>query len=264
MGKKKASSSSSVSVNVPDFIKPAAEGYFGQLSNIINDPSVTGYTPFNDLQLQAQQGTIDAAEGLKDFNQGIAGNLGYLGDTSRLDVNSNPYLQGLISSLNDNVTRSFNEQILPNLRRGTVLNGGTGTTGSRQGIAEGIAARGTSEAIADQTAQILANQYNTQQQNILGANQLAAGAGSNLFLAPEAAIGAVGDIQAAKVVEEQLKELQRLQLIQGPFQLAAPFLGSNSTQTTPGQSLNPLQALIGGASIFTGLPGLGSIGGGIF
>lgn len=106
-----------------------------------------------------------------------------------LNAQSNPYLQSYM----DAAVRPLNEQhanvVMPGLAGGAVTAGGYG--GSRQGIAEGLAAQGLSRSTGDVTAKIGSEGYgqglqamlgglgaaNTQQgQNLqaqLGSNQLA-------------------------------------------------------------------------------------------
>lgn len=108
------------------------------------------------LRQQAQQYDINYAQ------QGAVNDIGKIGgayDTllNAPNVNNNPYLnqavQGAIRPMVDN----FSESVLPGIRSGAMQTGQYG--GSRQGIAEGIAAGKLSRNIGDVSSQMYGNAY---------------------------------------------------------------------------------------------------------
>lgn len=106
-----------------------------------------------------------------------------------LNASSNPYLQSYMEAATRPLEQQYAEKIMPGIAGSAITAGGYG--GSRQGIAEGLASRGLSQASGDTTAKIASEGYgqglnamlgglgaaNTQQgQNLqaqLGSNQLA-------------------------------------------------------------------------------------------
>ena len=100
----------------------------------------------------------DQAQNLR-LNYATSSMPGQIYDTQRAqsfalnspDVANNPYVQNMMQSNQFMANRNLSENILPRLGSGAVAAGQYG--GSRQGIAEGIAARGTQEALANANAQ---------------------------------------------------------------------------------------------------------------
>lgn len=110
------------------------------------------------LRQQAQQFDINYATGgaVNDVNKIGAG---YETMLNAPNVNNNPYLaqavQGAINPMIDN----FNESILPGIRTNAMQTGQYG--GSRQGVAEGIAAGKLSRNIGDISSQMYSGAYNS-------------------------------------------------------------------------------------------------------
>ena len=73
------------------------------------------------------------------------------------DAANNPYVQNMMQSNQFNLNRNLQENLLPSIRGGALNAGGVG--GSRQGIAEGIALRGTQDALANANAQTMMGAY---------------------------------------------------------------------------------------------------------
>ena len=121
------------------------------------------------LDPNAQQG-FALQDQLYGQGQQAQGNLLQAGN-----VNNNPVLGGQIDQLSTQLNRNFNEQINPTITGEAINAGGLG--GGRQGVAQGIAARGTQEAIAQGTSALQSNAYNQS----LQANQSAVGNLGQLF-----------------------------------------------------------------------------------
>lgn len=73
------------------------------------------------------------------------------------DVANNPYVTGMIDRQQTRLNRNLQENLLPAIGHNAIHAGQMG--GSRQGIAEGIAMRGTQEALADAMAQTQLDAY---------------------------------------------------------------------------------------------------------
>lgn len=73
----------------------------------------------------------------------------------------NPYLKGMYDAGMRGINQQYNEQVLPNIRSGAMGAGQYG--GSRQGIAEGIAARGLTATSSDFANQLYGNAYESAQ-----------------------------------------------------------------------------------------------------
>jgi len=86
------------------------------------------------------------------------------------DVANNPYVQNMMESNAFMANRNLAENVLPQLKLGAMASGQVGSSRHR-GIAEGLAARGTNEALANANAQTMMDAYGkglTAQQGSLG------------------------------------------------------------------------------------------------
>lgn len=135
-----------------------------QLYNQGLDPSINrGYGLLEDVaQGYNPQGYLNTGE---QALQGAGANLGMgygalntmLDPNQMLNPDANPYLGRYADAMARPITQNLTERILPAIRSDAISSGGYG--GSRQGIAEGIAARGAAEAIGDRTAQLYSGAY---------------------------------------------------------------------------------------------------------
>lgn len=88
------------------------------------------------------------------------------------DPQNNPYFQQAVQSAIRPVTQQFQEQVLPGIKQGAMGAGQMG--GSRQGIAEGIAARGYQDTVGDITANMGNAAYAQGLQALQASGQLGA------------------------------------------------------------------------------------------
>lgn len=181
----------------------------------------------------------------------------YKGMLTAPDVANNPYVQDWVQAANRRLGTDFQEQILPGIQKNAIAAGGLG--GSRQGVAEGIAAGKLAQAMGDQTA----NMYN--QAYGMGLDQQARA----MALAPQQmGIGmmpgqALYDIGAKYRAEEQLpidEAIQRHYYGQeAPWNDLSKYyrlIGGNNwggTTSQPNPQSSPLAGAIGGASLGGGL-----------
>lgn len=105
------------------------------------------------------------------------------------DAANNPYVQNMMQSNQFMANRNLSENLLPMIDSGAVAAGQMG--GSRQGIAQGLAMRGTQEALANANAQTMMDAYGKG----LGAQQGALGMAPSIMgmgMAPMDIMGQVG------------------------------------------------------------------------
>ncbi len=184
------------------------------------------------------------------------------------DVASNPYVQGMLEQQGSLLNRNLQENILPGIQTGAIGAGQLG--GSRQGVAEGIAARGTQEALASQAAQTQMDAYLAglgQQRFGLGQTGTMMGLGQM----PAQILSGVG---GARRAEDQLaldEEMRRFQFEQDePWmrmeRLVPTYnaLTGQYTTSTNEQQTTPSAFQVGSQLAGLGLAGygLGAFGGG--
>jgi hypothetical protein len=153
------------------------------------------------MGMEALPGFGAAGQQMLDAQRGMNGLIGQSWKnfntlSNAADVGNNPYVQDIMGQNADLLNRNFSEGLMPQIRESAIQNNSLG--GSRQGIAEGVAARGTQEAISDANERLLLGAYDRG----LGAQQQALGqTGSmlNNLLAPsQATLGAANmGLQAA-------------------------------------------------------------------
>jgi hypothetical protein len=147
--------------------------------------------PYLDFLRNASQNVYQQfGQGAGQFAQQAGGQLFQQGLGYAQQATSNPFLQNLqamsqpggnqqligqqIGQLGADLGRNFQEQLLPGIRRDAIGLGGFG--GTRQGVAEGIAAQGTQDAFARGATNIYGqNAQMAQQAGIAGGGLQAQG-----------------------------------------------------------------------------------------
>lgn len=251
--------------------------------------------PFNPNQVAGQNATLAGAynqqgdyETARAIQRGLVGGLERDPNTMSWDPAVNPHLGAAITAAQRPLYENLTEQILPQIRDTAVT---TGYGGSRQGIAEGLAAGRTQRAAGDTAAKIVQDLYSTNinaqgqryGQNInalLGAAgllpTLQAGA-----IQPGISVSNVGDVQAAQQ-QQQMDEAIRnfnwdvnrvgdLAQAQELMNLIQGFPGGSNITTANMPKASPFGSALGGAaagaslgSLFPGVgTGIGAIGGGL-
>lgn len=84
-----------------------------------------------------------------------------------INPQGNPYLEGMGQAGLDQISRNFNQNIMPGIRNEAM--GGMNLGSSRQGVAEGIAAGEATRAGTDFLTNLYGNQYQMDQNRALGA-----------------------------------------------------------------------------------------------
>lgn len=143
----------------------------GEAQNIYNQTAPqyaqSGYpgsqpVPFDYYSLAGQGSALQASD-MAARNAGqLAQGLNY-GLTTAMDVNNNPYLANTVNAAMGRIQNKYTDPngVLANIRGGAEAAGQYG--GSRQGVAEGIAAREYSQALGDTAAQMYSDAYNKGQ-----------------------------------------------------------------------------------------------------
>ncbi len=224
-----------------------AQGTLGR-SFVGDQPLVAG----TNQNIEAgQEAALAAAQQQQQIGAQQAGLIGRLAETGTAQ---DPLLQRRLADVASLQQRNLAENILPSIRTGSALAGQTGS--SRQGIAEGLAARGAIEATARAQTGLLSDAARQQ----LEATQAA------LRLSPQAQAAQLTGAQTIGQVGTQQRGIEQ-QLLQEPLlrqQAERDRLGSLSSivsqQTSPFGTQTTTTEEAGGGG-FGGA--LGAIGGGL-
>jgi hypothetical protein len=160
---------------------PFATSYGSNPPSIAPISGVAGFSPLEQFANQTRM--LGAQRGSRFADSAVGAHQFALGDV--LDIRSNPYLQAATNAAIDPLIKNYERRVLPNIRAGAQQAGQYG--GSRQGIAEGIAASDLNRQIGSISANMASQGYQTgldaftkalalapQTQNMFqyGANQL--------------------------------------------------------------------------------------------
>jgi len=154
------------------------------------------------------------------------------------DVANNPALMGAADAIQGRVNRNLQENILPGMTEQFMGYGGLG--GTRQGVAEGIAGRGTSDVLAEQLANMYGNawaqglgaetsRYNAglgAQAGAIGQLPMMADMGLSEYTQPAALLGQAGLLERSeeqRAIDEDMARFQFNQM--EPYQRAGLGLG---------------------------------------
>lgn len=227
-----------------------------------NKPVTAAIAP-ETQQAQASLTQAAGTQGIVANNTAAANNFNM---TDARDVNTNPYLQRAIQAAINPMVQNFNDAggVMSNIRTDTQQNQSGG--GSRQGIAEGIAASRLNQQIGD----VAATMANQGYQSGLDASTKAiavAPSVQGMLTAPAQTLDAVG--QQKQGYEQQAindaidkwnweqnlpaaKLSQYQNLVQGNYGGTSSGM---STGTTPASQRNPIMGALGGAAAGMSLAG---------
>lgn len=220
-------------------------------------PTGSSIAPFNPTQTSAQNMVLGRVGAMNNgADQGMnASNFALSGDI--LKPETNPGLKGTVDAATRPLFEGLTEQILPSIRGEANTLGNIGS--SRQGIAEGLAARGTANAAGDVASKVAFSGYQSgldAQMRALGLLPQTVGAQTQ----GAQAAGAVGDASQAmtqKLLDElkaQFLQKQTLPLDIGKELLsmvgAIPTAGATTTGSVPQPSL--FQQLLGAGATAAG------------
>jgi hypothetical protein len=138
----------------PKYYGPGMDAVPGLLNDAAGIYGNSGFAPgTNPLQLLGRQNALGYAEGALPGMIGSAQDSWLRGLNPGLD----PYVGAMIESGQNDLAQDFARYILPRISDQAQATGGYG--GSRQGVAQGIAAEGLMEAQGDLAANLLSNAY---------------------------------------------------------------------------------------------------------
>jgi hypothetical protein len=227
-------------------LKKAAENppkaYTGETVAPFTAPQVQGQQQVLGSAVPAQQ---TAANNALQQNQFLANDVLFPG--------TNPALQGYMDAAVRPIYQNLTEQALPAVRQEAIGTGGFG--GSRQGIAEGLASRGASQAAGDVSSKIASEGYGQGLDAYVKGLALTPTV-QTAQSQPGVTASGVGDVQQARdqaLLDQQAQNYYFNQ--QAPFLTAQQIAGisagipggsTTTSATTPKQ--NPLSTAIGAAA----------------
>jgi len=182
---------------------------------------------------------------------------------------SNPALAAATQAAIRPLEQQFSNVTLPGIRGEAITAGGFG--GSRQGIAEGLAAQGLAQTSGDVTASIQANAFQ-QSLDAMTRALFAAPATAQLEFLPSTAVGAVGaqnqQLAQARLSEEAQKfiaeQLIPFSVAQDIAALAFGFPGGTTASTSTiegGRGGGVISKILGGLGIAASIAGAPFTGG---
>lgn len=264
---------------------PIAEQYLKNPPKMYQGSGIVG---FNPLQQQAQQMTMNAANSMlpqmqqtgaqygqqmQGYNN-LRGQENFFTSGAVLRPQSNPALQGAIQAASRPTIQNFQEQIMPQITSMAADTGGIG--GTRQGIGEGIAARGATQAVADIASSMantnyqaglgaMASGFNSanqtqQQQNSLLQNKAGIMGQTLLPAQIKEAVGTQQQQMQQALLSEKVQKFVNEQMI--PFSVAQDVasmafgMPGGTTKSTSSQPGNPMMGMQMGMGALGMLPAL--------
>lgn len=143
---------------------------YQRVGGISGAPTVTAAQIAGADRIRAQN--VDPTAAFQSL--GLANPANSLGQMLSGQVNTSA-LDPVVSNAMRRMGENFNEQVMPGIRSGAILAGGYG--GSRQGVAEGLAAKGLLQSMGDMSSNMYNNAFNTAQSNMYGTSNNMAGLG---------------------------------------------------------------------------------------
>ncbi len=193
-----------------------------------------------------------AAETVQPYITGAQGAGQRLISGEFLSPDANPAFQQYLQTSNDAITKQFTEGLLPGLTSGAAASGNIGS--SRQGVAEGLAAGKTLDALQRNTAQLTSSAYGQGLDAYIKGLSLAPQT-AGLSSLPASYYGAASDAQYnidAGKSEQDLTYLNAYKNLVG-----GAGYGGTTTTTGPGTKSGGVAGALGGAAVgsYFGVPG---------
>lgn len=222
-------------------------------------PDFSRIQGFDPAQTAGQNMALGAVPGQQQMAAGGAGATNWFNSGSPLYPDSNPALRGTIDAAVRPIQQNLVENTLPAIRSEFV---GAGYGGSRQGIAEGLASRGASSAMADASSKISTDAYQSGLDAMIKSMSLTPSMMQAQTM-PAFTNSAVGDVRQgmgqAKLSEKagDFSYEQMLPYLMGSDIVSLvngiPGAGATTTGTMPRQ--DPLSSILGfGSSMMSFLP----------
>lgn len=228
---------------------PGIRSFAATVPQRYSGSAVAGFDP-------SQVAGQDAALAAAPTQAGIAGNAAnanqFFTGGDIWNPASNPHLQGAIDASTRPIVQNYQETVLPGIRNDAVASGNFGS--SRQGVAEGIAARGMSNAVGDTASRVVQGQYGTNIEAQLKAMGLAPSV-QQAQTVPATTTSGVGDVRQAlaqRMLGENVGNFNYDQL--APFlqaqeltSLLSGIPGGGTQSTANNATQNPWGQSLGGA-----------------
>lgn len=167
-----------------------------------------------------------------------------------LNASTNPYLQSAIDIAQGSTTRSFNQDVLPQLRSAAISGGAYG--GSRDAVALGMASDSLQRNLSDTAAQMAYQNYATERgyQNKSGDMLTQANALAKQPAAIQAALGQAEEQRQQAIIDSEIKRknANALASMQGLGQYSS-IIGAGGFNSSTG-TITPSGG--GGSSALTG------------
>lgn len=250
--------------NLVDMAQPGYQQFAA--SNPTLPTGNNAVAPFNPNQVQGQNAVLGSTGTQSGVVSGAAGANNLLTSGSLLDPASNPGLANYQKSAVQPIYDNLNQVTLPQLSANASTGSGgisANVGGSREGIAQGLASRGASEAAGQTEANIANAGYSAGLQGLIQGTGLAPTTAAAQTI-PGATQSTVGDVQ-----QQQSQQVLNANNAASQFAQWLPYLKSSlltgAASGTPGGSAtsvgstntNPSLAsmLIGGGAAAGGLAG---------
>ena len=252
-----------------------------QLKDMLARLETMGGTPMEMYPDQMYADMTPEQQQALDMRRQFAGGMGQMVDPAMEawqsslnapDVANNPYVQGMINQQATTLNRNLGE-MMPGIDA-SMLGVNERLGGSGQGVAQGIAARGTQEALANAMAQTQMGAYGQG----LGQQRYAMGAAPGMAqfgMMPADIMMGVGDVERTEGQRGLTEDISRFNFAQQePWQrlqnqaaifnpLSLPYASTKSkTESTPSAFSSTLNALTGGFSGAMGVQDMMGGGGG--
>jgi len=250
----------------------AATGNYMQFagSNPTMPTGAQAVAGFNPNQVAGQNAVIGSTGNMGNTVGTAANTNQYLSSGAFLDPGSNPYVQNAVKAATDPIYRQLQTSVLPQIGGSAATGAGQNFGGSRQGIAEGLATEGAERA-AGQTAAGIESTALGQGLQATGQAVAQAPTTASSLAIPGATQEAVGQQQQSQEqnvlnannqadwFQQMLPMLKAQTLAQG----AAGLPGGGTTATgTATTTPSMFSDILGGASALGGLMGgVGALGG---
>ncbi len=217
-------------------------------------PPYSRVAGFDPLQTAGQQQVLDATGGQQSVVSGAAGANNFLTNPDIVNPNSNPALAGAIDAAVRPISEQLTTSTLPAIRGEAIANGQYG--GSRQGIAEGLASRSASQAIADTSSKMANEGYLAGLDALTKGVTLAPTTAASLTT-PGLTTSGVGDVRqgmAQQKLSEQAGDFNYNQVL--PYLLGSDLVslvsgipGGTTVATGNGPSNNLVSSALGGLTL---------------
>lgn len=234
----------------------AQPGYQQFAASNITQPGSSSVAPFDPLQVQGQNQVL----GTTGTQSGVVGSAAGANQLATSGALLDPTTNLALRATQDAATRplydNLNEHVLPGIATDSSTGAGGVSAnfgGSRQGIAEGLAIKGTQQAAKDTNAQIATHGYDTGLNALLTGTAQAPGTAAAQTI-PGTTTSTVGDVRQQQAQQSLTADTaadrfaQWLPLIKAQLltQGASGTPGGSATSTgTSNKSADPISTLIG-------------------